>query len=126
MTTTNLADFGFREIGMAADLLKNYANGGGFCPYFSGDGVQLMMNQNSGNVFLTDENFNVLMMNGDRLEGFYVSPYSGHEGFFDDLCSNLNDSWHDEDKEWLKQLAKDLDKVEYLPKELQDEEEEEE
>lgn len=120
MTTTNLSDFGYRELDMAADLLKAYAHGKNNCPYFSDEGVQVMMNKNSGNVFLTDADCNVLMMNGDELEGFYNSPYSGHEGFFDDLCSNYGNKWKQEDKDWLIQLAKDLSREDELPEELQE------
>lgn len=126
MTTTNLSDFGYRELDMAADLLKEYANGKNSCPYFSDNGVQLMMNQNSGNVFLTDNDCNVLMMNGDSLEGFYHSPYEGHEGFFDDLINSYDDQWHEEDKEWLQRLAKDLNREDELPEGLTTSEEEEE
>lgn len=121
MTTTNLADFGFREIKMAGELLTAYSENPNVCPYFSSEGVQLMMNQNSGNVFLTDEECNVLMMNGNDLEGFYVSPYSGHEGFFDDLVNDFDSSWNEEDIEWLKKLAADLNKEDELPEELRTE-----
>lgn len=125
MTTTNLSEFGYRELDMAADLLKAYANGKHNCPYFSDNGVQVMMNTSSGNVFLTDEDCNVLMMNGSELEGFYVSPYSGHEGFFDDLVNNWDESWHNEDGDWLKQLASDLNREDELPEELTNENDEE-
>ncbi len=108
MTTTNLSDFGYRELDMAADTLKAFCNGHN-CPYFGDSGVQLMMNQSSGNVFLTDEDFNVLMLTDDgTLEGFYNSPYEGKEGFFSDLMDEYKDSpedWHEEDVEWLKSLA---------------------
>lgn len=120
MTTTNLADFGYRELDMAADLLKAYANGNYECPYFSNEGVQVMMNQNSGNVFLTDEDCNVLMMNGDKLEGFYVSPYSGYEGFFEELVNQYDEeTWNEEDKIWLKQLALDLSYGDGIPEKLE-------
>jgi hypothetical protein len=76
------------------------------------------MNTYSGNVFLTDENFNVLMLNGDNLEGFYNSPYSGHEGFFEELIEEWNEDWDKEDSEWLYQLAKDLNAIDKLPNEL--------
>jgi hypothetical protein len=126
MTTTNLSDFGYRELDMAADLLKAYANGKNNCPFFSDNGVQVMMNQNSGNVFLTDDDCNVLMMNRGELEGFYNSPYSGHEGFFDDLVNDYDDTWHEEDKTWLKDLAKSLNKEDELPDELKELEEQDE
>lgn len=71
---------------------------------FSLDGVQLMMNQNSGNVFLTNDECEVLMMNGDSLEMWYFTPYNGHEGFADDLRAEYEQSlgdWHEDDIQYL-------------------------
>jgi len=118
MTTTNLSEFGNREREEAGRLLLAYSKNRNVCPYFENNGVQVMMNTISGFVFLTDDNYNVLMMNGDNLEGFYHSPYEGHEGFFEDLVDNWNEDWHEEDSEWLYDLAKDLNKLDELPKEL--------
>lgn len=118
MTTTNLAEFGYREIALAGEILTAYANRKNSCPYFTGEGVQLMMNINSGNVFLTDDDFNVLMMNGDNLEGFYSTPYEGHEGFFKDLLNDWNENWHEEDNEYIVRLAKDLNREEELPEQI--------
>ena len=103
MTTTNLADFGYRELDMAADLLKAYANGKGPND-FAMDGVTVMMNQDSGNVFLTNDEGQVLMMNGDALEMWHYTPYSGHEGFTEDLreqFTNSPDEWCKNDVEYL-------------------------
>jgi hypothetical protein len=66
------------------------------------------------------------MMNRGELEGFYNSPYSGHEGFFDDLVNDYDDTWHEEDKTWLKDLAKSLNKEDELPDELKELEEQDE
>lgn len=118
MTTTNLADFGYRELAMAGEILTAYADRKDSCPYFTGEGVQLMMNKNSGNVFLTDDDYNVLMMNGSKLEGFYVTPYEGHEGFFEDLLNDWHENWHEEDSEYLVRLAKDWNRKDELPEEL--------
>jgi hypothetical protein len=111
MTTTNLSEFGHMELMEASEILKAYAKGQYEHPYFMGD-AQLMMNQNSGFVFLVDEGgegSNVLMLNGEELEGFYTSPYEGREGFFSDLLKEYNNSdFHREDEEWFQQLAKDL------------------
>ncbi|MCB1380909.1 MAG: hypothetical protein KDK89_21455 [Alphaproteobacteria bacterium] len=81
-TTTDLKDFGFRELRMAADLLSDYCESP---PDFLGSGVYLMMNTHSGYVFLTDEDFNVAMMNGDKLEQFHSCPECGAEGFAEDM-----------------------------------------
>ena len=83
--TSDLTKFGFRELDMAADLLKAYAaNGSDFLT----DGVNVFMNTNSGNVFLCDEDMNVGVL--ERGEGendidnkvvqFYSCPQCGNEG----------------------------------------------
>ena len=81
-TTTDLSDFGFRELRLAAELLTAYCENPPAC---LGDGICLMMNTTSGYVFLTDEDFNVAMMNGDKLEQFHSYPECGAEGFADEL-----------------------------------------
>lgn len=60
-TTTDLKDFGLRELRMAADLLNAYCDRP---PDWLGSGLTLMMNRSSGYVFLTDEDCNVAMMPG--------------------------------------------------------------
>ena len=84
MTTTNLADFGWRERRMAAELLTASCDQG-FPKDFEDSGVTIMMNQSSGNVFLTNEECQVAMMNGEKLESFYSCPECGHEGFKEDM-----------------------------------------
>ena len=81
-TTTDLSAFGFRELRMAAELLTAYC---ATPPDFLTDGVQVMFNTHSGCVFLTDEDFNVAMMNGDTLEQFHSCPECGAEGFAEDM-----------------------------------------
>lgn len=100
VVTSNLADFGYREIKMARDLLDA--------------GVTLMMNQNSGNVFLTNEEFEVAMESDGKLYSFYTSPYDGKEGSFEDLLAEYADM-HAEDQEWFKELAERLVRVDELP-----------
>lgn len=107
VTTTNLADFGWRERKMAAELLTVSCEQG-FPKDFEDDEVVIMMNRNSGNVFFTNSEFQVAMMNGDTLESFYTTPYSGYEGFADDLkeqYENDGDSWNQEDIDYLVELG---------------------
>ncbi len=47
-----------------------------------------MMNTHSGCVFLSDEDFNVAMVNGDTLEQFHSCPECGAEGFAEDPPDN--------------------------------------
>jgi hypothetical protein len=80
--TNDLTRFGYRELDMAGDLLKAYANS----PLDElRDGVQVWFNANSGNVFLSDEDYNTAMMNGDKLELWYYCTECGEEGFAADF-----------------------------------------
>ena len=112
-TTTDLSHFGFRELKMAAELLTAYCENP---PDYLGDGVQVMMSTESGNVFLTDEDFNVAMMNGDKLDAWLFTPYEGHEGFLEDLIHDLDpQDLHAEDleliRDWAERLTFELPKT---------------
>ena len=104
MTTTDLSKFGAREREMASELLNAMSKG--LPEDFYDVGVQIMMNKSSGNVFLTNSEYQVAMMNGDELESFYTTPYEGREGFFEELKEEYKDM-HPEDQEWFRQLNKD-------------------
>lgn len=84
IVTDDMSRFGFRERKMARELLEA-SEEQGFPDDFNQDGVKIMMNFNSGNVFFTNEDYQVCMMNGDKLESFYNCPYCGHEGFKEEM-----------------------------------------
>lgn len=84
ITTTDLSKFGHRERELAEELLRAWREGG-LPSDFNDDGVTVMMNTQSGNVFLTNSDYQVAMMNGDDLESFYSCPECGHEGFIDEM-----------------------------------------
>lgn len=84
MTTTDLSKFGHRERGMVEELLKAWRKQG-LPEDFQDDAVVPMMNTHSGNVFLTNSDFQVAMMNGDKLESFYSCPECGWEGFKEEM-----------------------------------------
>lgn len=89
ITTTSIADFGYRERELILDILKAWQEQGlpeGFCD----EQVVFMMNKDSGNVFLTNEEYQTAMMNGDKLEIWHSCFNCGHEGFEEDC--QLNDS----------------------------------
>jgi len=77
--TEDLAKFGFREISLLRDILNAWCEDGLPVDFYS-EGVRPAMNTHSGNVFLVNEDYQTAMMNGDKLESFYVTPYQGHEG----------------------------------------------
>lgn len=101
-TTTNLADFGNRELAMVRDLISAMLEQGLPEDFYNNE-VQPMFNQSSGCVFLTNSEYQVAMLNGDKLESFYSSPYEGFEGFYDDLKEQYEDMSED-DKEWFDNL----------------------
>lgn len=84
ITTTDLAKFGNREKAMAGELLLAMEKQG-LPEDFLDEEVTVMMNFNSGNVFLTNSEFQVAMMNGEKLESFYSCPNCGAEGFLDEV-----------------------------------------
>ena len=113
-TSTDLAKFGSREISKAADLLNAWVKNG-LPEDFYDDGVTLMMNHNSGEVFLTNSDYQVAMVDGGELYSFYTTP-SGNEGSFEDLLSYDFDNMDDDDKEYLLDIAKNLNKEDEFPK----------
>lgn len=104
--TTDLSKFGYRELAMAGELL-NWFNDHSYPEDFNSDDVKLYMNANSGNVFLSNEDGQVLMMNGDKLETFYSCPICGHEGFLEDMKHTKEDnaSYTSECDEYLKEIG---------------------
>ena len=85
VTTTDLAQFGAREKAMAGDLLLAMSDKGLPLDFYD-DQVTVMMNRNSGNVFLTNSDYQVAMLtDAGNLESFYSCPQCGHEGFFKDM-----------------------------------------
>jgi len=89
-TTTDLSQFGNRQRKMAEKLLKAWREQGLPEDFYDNE-VSIMMNTSSGNVFLTNEDFEVAMMSEDLLESFYNCPICGHEGFLKDMDHNPDD-----------------------------------
>ena len=101
-TTTDLEDFGKRERWLLVELLTAWDKYG-LPSDFEECEVVPMMNSNSGFVFLTNSDSQVAMMNGDRLESFYTSPYSDVEGFYDELKEREGD-FSEDDAEWFNDI----------------------
>lgn len=55
-------------------------------------GIKLCHNCNSGFTFLSDENYDLWMMNGDKFEQFYACGNCGEEGFLDHFKANIPES----------------------------------
>jgi hypothetical protein len=84
IVTADLSKFGHRERELAEELLKAWREQG-LPDDFYNDGVNVSFNLHSGYVFLTNEEYQVAMMNGDNLESFYTDFETGEEGFLDEL-----------------------------------------
>jgi len=87
ITTTDLSYFGSSERWELVRLLTSWLNDG-LPDDFYNEGVTFMMNKISGNVFLTNSDCQVAMMNGNKLEMWHYCGNCGHEGFEEDcqLC----------------------------------------
>jgi hypothetical protein len=89
--TRDLMDFGTRELRIAAMLLSALKSPKDYT-FRLGEKVALEFNSKSGLVFLVDDNFNVAMLNGDRLEDWLICPQCNAEGFRDTLENKTSHS----------------------------------
>ncbi len=80
ITTTDLSQFGYIELVETRKLLQAWEEQG-LPEDFEYDEVTIMFNKMSGNVFLTNAEYQVAMLNGDTLESFYSCLQCGNEGF---------------------------------------------
>jgi len=115
MYTENLSDIlgCSREREKVRDILNAWGNHG--LPVdFDDDGVKMGFNKQSGNVFLVNSDYQCCMVSAGKLESFYYSPYEGIEGFFDGLVEQYS-CMHHEDQEWLRDIAKNLGRLDELP-----------
>jgi hypothetical protein len=67
--TSDLGKFGYRELVLAGEMFMYFENHS-WPGEFDTDSVELYMNTNSGNVFLSNDEGQTLMMDGDRLRFF--------------------------------------------------------
>jgi hypothetical protein len=96
VTTTDLSEFGYIEKMKVKDLLIAWCEHG-LPEDFYNDKVVPMFNKDSGHVFLTNEDFQVAMLDESKLVSFYSCPDCGDEGFREELMNG-----QDCCKEYLK------------------------
>ena len=105
----DLSNFSNRELRTVAFIINQYLNDElteRARRYFYDEGLKIGFNTNSGKVFLTNEDYQVLLINDyeDReLDLFISTPYSGEEGFYDDLM-DIYEELDPEDQEYLDSL----------------------
>tara|TARA_Y100000114_G_C11737406_1_gene317025 strand:+ start:1100 stop:1495 length:396 start_codon:yes stop_codon:yes gene_type:complete len=91
ITTTDLAEFGDRELEEVVNLV-NAKMRSGLPEDFEDTKVTVMFDRYSGDVFFTNEENQVCMCdeNGD-LFSFYTTPQEGRQGFIFDLADKFYD-----------------------------------
>lgn len=102
--TEDLSKFGYRKVEKASKLLNAYIEQG-VPKYFYDNKVKVMFNSMSGCVFLSNSEYQTLMLDGDELKMWHFLPYEGEEGFADDLREMYEDDpdyFHREDIEYMK------------------------
>lgn len=115
IVTYDFAEFGRREIAIAAKLLQAYSDNiqEGDCLSRFGGNVKIGFNKNSGNVWLEDEDCNCLMLQDEgKLAQWYFLFYQGQEGFALTLFEYFLDG--EIDSEDWEQLADILEQEGYL------------
>ena len=88
--TTDLSNFGYRELEITRDLLDAMVTDG-LPENFHNEGVTIMFNRTSGFVFLTNDDYQVAMMMGNKLEMYYTCPVCGEEGFEEEIEYSPNE-----------------------------------
>lgn len=83
ITTKDIAEFGYTELKELSRIL-NAVIEKGYPEDFLNKEVYPLFNRNSGYVFLTNEEYQVAMMNGNNLESWYTCSNCGNEGFYED------------------------------------------
>jgi hypothetical protein len=98
--TENMGEFGYREIKELSKILNAWVENG--LPIdFHQEEVKPAFNKNSGYVFLVNNEYQVCMLNGDKLDIWHTLPYSGEEGFLCDLLELDSDSLHQDDVDYI-------------------------
>lgn len=111
-TTTDMARFGNREREMAEELLRAWREQG-LPEDFYDDEVVIMCNANSGNVFLTNSNYEAAMMTDDgKLQTWYNCPQCGCEGFREEIgIENHTGKDKKECRAWIRDIKKAIAEV---------------
>lgn len=102
---TNLENFRAVELEKAIKLLQAL-NNSGFPEDFKTLNVKLAFNENEfGDVFLMNEDFELCSESEGRLYSYYSAPFSDLEGSIYDLADEYKNMCKD-DREWLEDIVK--------------------
>jgi len=108
---SDLSRLGYREVGMLGEMLNAWSdqNLSSLAKKYFGELTDWGFNPQSGFVYLSDEDFNVLMFNDSmkKLDLFLSTPDEGQEGFIDDLAREFNYLTED-DQDFVKSYYRDV------------------
>lgn len=104
-TTTDLSEFGYRELNELEIILKAWRTHG-LPKDFNNDEVVPMFNMHSGYVFLTNGDYQVAMESSGKLYSFYSCPECGEEGSIEEIENHSNDKNCKEYLESIKEATK--------------------
>ena len=111
--TEDLSKFGYREKAIANDLIQAL-NNKKTPDDFDLSGVKVAFNMMSGYVFLTNDEYQVCMIDDENnLYSFYTLMYEGLEGDFDELLGQYEDM-HPEDQEQFRDIAQNIGREEEI------------
>ena len=85
MNTNNISDLGSREIHMLNELNIAFNDYDFIKEGYSLEGLKWEFNMSSGYMFFVNDECEILMLDGDKLERFYTLYGTGYEGFADEL-----------------------------------------
>jgi|GEM_PF-2511015 len=92
--TTDLSNFGYRELKLSSKLLTAYQSSKDLTKQFEYEGVHIMFNRHSGYVFLTNSDYQVAILDDeDNLVDFLTCFECGTEGTYEDIkqeTENIN------------------------------------
>jgi len=108
---SDLSRLGYREVGWLGEMLNAWAdqNLSSLAKKYFGELTEWGFNPQTGFVYLTDEDFNVLMYNDSmkKLDLFLSTPDEGQEGFIEDLAREFNYLTED-DKDFVRSYYSDV------------------
>jgi len=111
LSGSELSRLGYREVGMLGEMLNAWAdqNLSSLAKKYFGELTEWGFNPQSGFVYLTDEDDNVLMFNESmkKLDLFLSTPDEGQEGFIEDLAREFNYLTED-DQDFVRSYYSDV------------------
>lgn len=123
---STLDGFGYRELAQAVSLLTAYAEAIYLPSAWCNRMVVLDFNPYSGMVYLTNDEYQVLVLDDEtsELALWYSTPYNGYEGILLDLCQQWLDMDCHKDSDGFLHLDDELlwhiHDIEYLHNEAQE------